>query len=102
MKNRFLEISLLIGQLKNQLILWSLKTRWSIRFLLCGFTTFIAFTILNGLGSSLIGKHDEIIIAGIENPKSIPFIFIAIFWGYTGLWFSLASAALFSSLLPKE
>ena len=76
--------------------------RVSLRFLLCGFTTYVAFAILKPMGDLIVGRENELIIYGFDNPEFIPIIMFAIIFGYIGLGLSIVSVALFSSFLPKR
>jgi hypothetical protein len=73
----------------------------SMRFILCGFFSYMAYSIFTQLGPLTAGKEEHLISLGFEDPPKLLLVILVVFFGYFALFCSIAAAALFSSLLPK-
>jgi len=62
MYNAYARLSLLVGFFSLQLKYWQRTIRYRLRFLLCGITGFLAFSIFAPLKTAVIGNEDEFIM----------------------------------------
>ncbi len=80
---------------------WQNTISYKMRFLLCGILSYLSFSVLNTLKNLITGKENEFINLFFESPSSIILAILIIVIGYLGLYLTVVTAALFSSLLPK-
>lgn len=96
-----MKFSALVALLKLQSEQWQTKINAPLRFIICGITTFLAFSIYELLKGITVEQQNSLIIAVFGEPALLGLILWLVGLGYFGLFLSLISAALFTSLLPK-
>lgn len=98
-------MQLYIGSLCSLLTLQRSNWRKSIspplRFILCGISSYISFSIYELLKGVSLERQNSLLIEAFGEPSLFVLIGYLLILGYMGLYFSLVSVALFSSLLPK-
>ena len=81
---------------------WKTNIRYELRFLICGFLSFITFSSFDTLKDVIKGRENEFIELFFINPGTFTLACLVITIGYFTLYLSIISAALFTSLLPSE
>lgn len=95
------QLASLVGLFCLQAGNWQKTIGSTLRFILCGFFTFLAFSIYELLKGVTFERQNSLIVAAFGEPNLWVLIFYLVFLGYIGLYFSIIAAALFASLLPK-
>ena len=86
---------------RRQILRFQTSMRYELRFLLCGFLTFLAYITFKGLSEISIQDLNTLFEQYFFSlPTFIVGSFLVI-WAYVGLALSILAAALFNSLLPK-
>ncbi|MEP0176222.1 MAG: hypothetical protein ABJH28_04365 [Paraglaciecola sp.] len=96
-----MEFSAILSLLKLQIGQWETKVRYSLRFIICGITTFLSFSIYELLKGITIEQQNSLLVAAFGEPSLWVIILYLLGLGYAGLYLSILSVALFTSLLPK-
>lgn len=97
-----MQVAYLIGLLKLQSQNWTESIGFPLRFILCGFFTFLAFSIYELLKGVTLEQQNSLLIAAFGQPSLFLLILYIVLLGYAGLYISLISVALFNSLLSSK
>lgn len=92
----------IISLLKLQMRNWDSRIGVKIKFILCGIFTYLAFSTLNMLGTTIIGRENDFITLFFISKGTAAVAVLCVVLGYIGLYFSIIASALFTSLLPKR
>ena len=94
-------IGSLFSLLTNQRSNWQKSISPPLRFILCGISSYLSFSIYELLKGVSLERQNSLLVEAFGEPSVFVLIGYLLFFGYLGLYFSLVSVALFSSLLPK-